>query len=173
MSESPPSEISSSPPPSPSEDYSGRGSLQADLKEGQYTLQWPSWEVFKLWLKEFKEESVVEFIYHKTQEGRTNIQGAYEARKTYRCGRRAKSSQYDKKLPDRKQNVPSKRTGCKCTLVVKTYHGISQVLGCFINEHSHELGQANLITTNLSADDRKRITEMVHSGKGVDIIVCI
>ena len=41
----------------------------------------------------------------------------------------------------------SKRTGCRCKVIIKTYHHVSTVLGWYRTENDHATGVANLMFT--------------------------
>src|SRR4051794_21560145 len=79
---------------------------------------------------------------------------------------------YVPKHPERKRNIPSKRTGCPCRLTVKTYPNLAEVLGMYNQEHVHEIGNENLKFTHLSKEAKDRIIQLLQLGMENDRIVC-
>lgn len=65
------------------------------------------------------------------------------------CARHTRSGRkkYVKKYPDRVRKVPSRKlegTGCPASISYKTYFDTDEVRVCYMSEHSHEIGLANL-----------------------------
>ncbi|KAJ7588438.1 hypothetical protein C8J56DRAFT_890227 [Mycena floridula] len=65
---------------------------------------------------------------------------------------------FELKLKDTTPKVPGKRVagGCPCRLTIKSYPGTHKVLGHFIDKHSHQIGQDNLIYMNISHHIREK-----------------
>jgi hypothetical protein len=63
----------------------------------------------------------------------------------------------EKKLPERARKIPSKLTGCQCSLVVKWYPNTTKLLGMYHNEHNHPLNVNNLPFTQIPKETREFI----------------
>ncbi|KAJ7061372.1 hypothetical protein C8F01DRAFT_943216, partial [Mycena amicta] len=61
---------------------------------------------------------------------------------------------YVKLHPEWTRKLPSKRTDCKCVLIVKNYPDTLTVLAKYIDEHNHAIANANLAHTHIPADAR-------------------
>lgn len=48
----------------------------------------------------------------------------------------------------------SKRTGCRCRVIIKTYHHVPTVLGWYRTEHDHATGVDNFMFTRLPDSTR-------------------
>ena len=79
------------------------------------------------------------------------------------CGRQDSGGgrTYQKKNPDRERKIPSKKTGCRCEILIKQYLHTSTVLGCYVADHNHEIGAANIAHTRLSGTTREQIKMML------------
>ena len=55
-----------------------------------------------------------------------------------------------KRNPEWQQKIQRKGTGCHCQIVIKSYPHMPIVLGCYVSDHNHELGEGNMIYTCLS-----------------------
>ncbi|KAJ7340844.1 hypothetical protein DFH08DRAFT_619576, partial [Mycena albidolilacea] len=68
---------------------------------------------------------------------------------------------YTKLHPEWNQKRKSMRTDCQCVLLVKTYPGVSTVLGNYKDEHNHALGNENLRFTQISKEAREYIAGLL------------
>lgn len=134
--------------------------------EGKFDLNWPSKLSFDLWFKEMQNDSVVQFTLSYTKHGTGNDYGCFKTKQRFICTRK-------KKHWEKQAGGNTKRTGCGCTLIVKTYCGTSYVLGYYTNEHSHSLGDENLKYTYLSNETKAWIASMLRQGMGSEYIVCV
>jgi len=66
-------------------------------------------------------------------------------------------SKYQKKILDWQCKIDSKKTGCWCRIVIKYYPHTSAILGCYVSEHDHEIGLANIAYTQMSWVAREKI----------------
>ncbi|KAJ6592498.1 hypothetical protein B0H19DRAFT_921216 [Mycena capillaripes] len=53
------------------------------------------------------------------------------------------------------------RTDCECVLLIKTYPGVTMVLGNYKDEHNHPLGNENLRFTRISKETREYIAGLL------------
>jgi hypothetical protein len=77
----------------------------------------------------------------------------------YICSRQLSGgrSKYQKKHPERQRKIESKKTGCRCRIIIKYYPHTSAILGCYASEHDHEIGLANIAYTWMSRVAREKI----------------
>ncbi|KAJ6496886.1 hypothetical protein DFH09DRAFT_854266, partial [Mycena vulgaris] len=68
---------------------------------------------------------------------------------------------YDKLHPDWNRKRDTKKTECKCSLLVKEYPGTTIVLGKYPDAHDHPLGNANLPFTQIPSDTREYIAGLL------------
>jgi transposase len=80
-------------------------------------------------------------------------------KRIYVCSRQRSGgpSKYQKKHPERHRKLESKKTGCRCRVVIKQYPHTETILGRYTNKHDHEIGQANAAYTRPSRNAREQI----------------
>jgi hypothetical protein len=141
-----------------------RGSLQYDLEHG-YNLQWGSMDEFEQWFSQEKKTKSIDFSV-KARQKPTNPALFWTTKAIYVCGRgfSGGKNKYMPKKEDPERKLPSKRIGCPCRLIVKTYKGTGAVLGLYTQEHSHEIGNTNVRFTRLPAETRQKIEELLRMG---------
>ncbi|KAG5654706.1 hypothetical protein H0H81_007462 [Sphagnurus paluster] len=148
------------PTKSPSKQPYGSG----DTDDG-YTLVFPNLEAFHEWRAQEEERQTVEFVkaclHIHTPEisPLTHTQGDTHGSKAVPprfkdhtklvCARHSRSGRkkYVKKHPERVRKVPSRKLdgqGCPASISFKTYFDTDEVRACYISQHSHEIGLANL-----------------------------
>lgn len=135
------------------------GDYESDRQSGKYNYAWESWEAFERFLEKEEETGSIELRKVKTITGAER----YVKRIQYVCARAGTGGQkgYTKKNLDWDRKVNSKLTECPCSLIVKTYYGIDNVLGNYRSDHNHPMGQDNLKYTRLSLKTRNWIAAMV------------
>jgi hypothetical protein len=135
------------------------GDYESDLHSGRYNHTWKSWRAFEQFREQEEDSFSIEL--RKVQ----NLTGGllYKERKPYVCSRAGTGGQkdYEKKNPQWNRKVDSKFTDCKCSLVVKTYHGMETVLGKYRTNHNHPIGAENLKYTRISSKTRYWIAALV------------
>jgi hypothetical protein len=67
-------------------------------------------------------------------------------RRVYICSCQLSRGQnkYQKKHLEWECKIDSKKTGCRCRIVIKYNPHTSTILGCYASEHDHEIGLANI-----------------------------
>ena len=145
------------------------GTFEADMLSGHFSLQWASKEDFVAWREEEQKKKSIEFWENR------RIWDGYRYDETvyYVCSRGAPggATTYMKKNLHWQRKVPAKRTGCKCSLTVKTYLDTKTVLGKYNESHNHEIGNANLRLTRILKETRELIAGLLRSGVTSDNIV--
>ncbi|RPD55861.1 hypothetical protein L226DRAFT_528593 [Lentinus tigrinus ALCF2SS1-7] len=121
------------------------GSGDAD---DRYTLVFESMDAFEAWRQHEEEEKMVEFVKGDTHASKA-VPPRFKEHTKLVCGRHSRGGRkkYVKKYPDRVRKVPSRKLegiGCPASISYKTYFDTEEVRACYISEHSHEIGPANL-----------------------------
>ncbi|KAI0756865.1 hypothetical protein C8Q80DRAFT_1130895 [Daedaleopsis nitida] len=121
------------------------GSGDAD---DRYTLVFESMEAFEAWRQREEEEKMVEFVKGDTHASKA-VPPRFREHTKLVCGRHSRGGRkkYVKKYPDRVRKVPSRKLdgmGCPASISYKTYFDSDEVRACYVSEHSHEIGHANL-----------------------------
>lgn len=112
---------------------------ESELHSGWYNHK--SWWAFE-WFWEQEEDSLLIELW-KVQ----TLTGGllYKERMWYVCSHAGTSRQKDyKKNLQWNWKVNGKFTDCKCSLVVKIYHGTETVLGKYQLDHNHPIGAENV-----------------------------
>ncbi|KAH7930499.1 hypothetical protein BV22DRAFT_1000537 [Leucogyrophana mollusca] len=142
----PPSATNQAPsPPKPSSSRPPYGS--GDTDDG-YTLLFPSLAAFQEWRNHEEETQMVEFVKGDTH-GSKAVPPRFKDHTKLVCARHSRSGRkkYVKKHPERVRKVPSRKLegqGCQASISYKTYFDTEEVRVCYIAEHSHAIGLANL-----------------------------
>ena len=123
------------------------GSLNWDWEEGSYSLEWANLDKFQLWRLIDEHLSCIQFVMSSTWTG-----DCYSQWQCFVCGRQESGGEkiYEKQHLDRERKSEMKKTGCGCHIDIKQYPHTSTVLGCYVAEHDHEIGAANIAYTCLS-----------------------
>ncbi|KAI0639540.1 hypothetical protein C8Q77DRAFT_1081753 [Trametes polyzona] len=134
----------------PATSYTGQrkglyGSGEAD---DRYTLVFESIDAFEAWRQREEEEKMVEFVKGDTHASKA-VPPRFKEHIKLVCGRHSRGGRkkYVKKYPDRVRKVPSRKLegmGCPASISYKTYFDTDEVRACYVSEHSHEIGPANL-----------------------------
>ena len=136
-----------------------KGSFNWDREKGEFNIEWANLAAFETWRREEEQMYSIEFAASTTQP-RTSL---YTRHQLFVCGREASRGEvsYEKKNPDSERKIGTKKTGCGCHIWIKLYPHTSTILGCYVAEHDHEIGFANITYTRLSGSARERIKAML------------
>jgi hypothetical protein len=98
------------------------GSFEYDKIHSNYPWSWDSWSAFEAWKTSEERKYCIEFRLVNNYPGLPE----FERKLRFVCSRAGTggAKAYTKLHPDWKRKVPSKRTDCKCTLMVKQYPGM-------------------------------------------------
>jgi hypothetical protein len=153
------------PPPPPLS-----GSFEHDKSSEKYQHSWDDWTAFETWRAQEQREKCIEFRLVKTYSGLPE----FERQLRYVCSRAGTGGikPYSKLHPEWNRKIPSKRTDCKCTLLVKQYPGISTVLGNYSDTHDHPIGNLNLPFVQIPKETREYIAGLLRIKVAPDHIVC-
>jgi len=134
-----------------------QGSFNWDQENG-YILKWADLAEFELWCREEERIYSIELITSSTKaQGRL-----WSWRQLFVCGwERSGGGTYTKKHPDWERKIKTKKSGCHCQVVIKSYPHIPTILGRYLAEHNHEIGSANITYTCLSGIAQERIKIML------------
>ncbi|EGO02444.1 hypothetical protein SERLA73DRAFT_175937 [Serpula lacrymans var. lacrymans S7.3] len=113
-----------------------------------YTLIFPSITAFHDWRRQEEETQMVEFVKGDTH-GSKAVPPRFKDHTKLVCARHSRSGRkkYVKKHPERVRKIPSRKLegqGCQASISYKTYFDTEDVRACYISEHSHPIGLANL-----------------------------
>ncbi|KAF8665264.1 hypothetical protein AX16_000285 [Volvariella volvacea WC 439] len=127
-----------------------------DTDDG-YTLVFPNLDAFNAWRMQEEERQMVEFVkasrnssrYSGDTHGSKAVPPRFKDHTKLVCARHSRSGRkkYVKKHPERVRKVPSRKLegiGCLASISYKTYYDTDEVRACYISQHSHEIGLANL-----------------------------
>lgn len=147
------------------------GSFQSDMASSRYQKRWDNWGEFQNWIAEEQTTHAIELRHVNTYAGLPE----FERKLRYVCSRGGTGGMkpYVKLHPDRTPKIDNKRTECKCRLLVKQYPGISTILGDYLDEHDHALGNANLRFTQIPKETREYIAGLLRLGLEPDHIVSL
>ena len=138
------------------------GSITRDREKQRPTHEWNSLEEFHAWRINEELEHGIELLLSSSK--RRPADGAHwKENRTYSCSRQGTGgkTKYVKKHADRIRKLPSKLTGCRCRVRIKTYHQVSTVLGWYEPEHDHAIGVANLMYTRLRDSTRGYVLNLL------------
>jgi hypothetical protein len=130
-------------------------SFYYDRIRGRYPMEWAGPAEFEVWHQEEELTYSIELIPSNTVHGGK----LWTLKRTYVCSRQPSRGpkKYQKKFPDRQWKIESKKTGCRCHIVIKSYLHTSAILGHYVSEHDHEIGLANIAYTWMSQVAREKI----------------
>jgi hypothetical protein len=118
-----------------------------DTDDG-YTLVFPTLAAFQDWRTREEDTQMVEFVKGDTH-GSKAVPPRFKDHTKLVCARHSRSGRkkYVKKHPDRVRKVPSRKLegqGCQASISYKTYYDTEDIRVCYVAEHSHPIGLANL-----------------------------
>ncbi|KAF8640899.1 hypothetical protein AX17_000547 [Amanita inopinata Kibby_2008] len=113
-----------------------------------YTLVFQNLASFQEWRAVEEERQMVEFVKGDTH-GSKAVPPRFKDHTKLVCARHSRSGRkkYIKKHPERVRKVPSRKLegiGCPASISYKTYFDTEQVRACYLSQHSHPTGPANL-----------------------------
>ena len=137
-----------------------KGSITYDREDQRPTHEWNSLEEFHAWRINEELDHGIELLLSSTRRSDGPL---WHETRTYSCSRQGTGgkTKYVKKHMHRIRKQPSKRTGCRCRVRIKTYHHVSTVLGWYYPEHDHAIGVANLIYTRLRDSTRGYVLNLL------------
>jgi hypothetical protein len=127
------------------------GSITHDRRRRRPTHEWRSLEEFHTWRKGEERDHGIELLLSGTRRSDGPI---WRESRSYSCSRQGTGgkTKYVRKRMYRTRS--SKRTGCRCRVIIKTYYHVSTVLGWYRTEHDHATGVANFMFTRLPDSTR-------------------
>jgi hypothetical protein len=120
-------------------------------QEDGYTLVFANYAAFEEWKKREEETQMVDFVKGDTHGSKADPP-RFKSHTKLVCARHSRSGRkkYVKKHPERVRKVPSRKiegVGCPASISFKTYFDTEEVRACYHSEHSHPIGEANLMFT--------------------------
>ena len=125
-----------------------KGSFNWDQEKGRFSLKWANSAEFEKWHQMEEHVCCIEFIASSCWTGGVlwSQWQCVACRREESGGDRA----YEKKNSERQHKIGTKKSGCSCHLIIKQYPHTPTILGCYVAEHDHEIGAANIAYTCLS-----------------------
>jgi hypothetical protein len=130
-------------------------SFYYDRVRGGYPMEWTGPAEFEVWCREEELAYSIELIPSNT----VHRGKLWTLKQTYVCSRQPSGGpkKYQKKFPDWQWKIESKKMGCRCRIIIKSYPHTSTILGRYVSEHDHEIGLANIAYTWMSWVAREKI----------------
>ncbi|KAI0251851.1 hypothetical protein BJV78DRAFT_393474 [Lactifluus subvellereus] len=146
------------------------GSITHDRKTRSPTHEWSSLNEFHAWRMNEERDHCIELLGGRSYPSVTRL---YRETRTYVCSRQGTGGKpkYTKKYKDRIRARSNKRTGCRCKVIIKTYHHVSTVLGWYKSGHDHATGMANLMYTRIRDSTRAYVLGLLRTGMGTREVV--
>jgi hypothetical protein len=117
------------------------GSLTYNCQKGDM-LEWLNEDGFQEWLTTEEQQKMIKLIVCCTAESDSPNWWAHHV---FRCSCELSGGRTNcKNKRDWDQKIPSKKTSCKCQLIIKQYPNMETMLSKYEGEHDHPLGNDNL-----------------------------
>ena len=122
-------------------------------------MEWSDFAAFDKWRWEEELRYSIKLIASTVKRGGP----LWTEKRLYVCSRQLSGGQkqYEKKKPDRRRKIGSKKTGCHCWVVIKLYPHTDAILGNYTNVHDHDVGSDNIAYTWMSGVAREQIKSML------------
>jgi hypothetical protein len=122
-------------------------------------LEWSDLTAFNTWHREEELHYSIELIASRVRSGGT----LWTQNRLYICSCQLSGGrkEYEKKKPDWNRKIGSKKTGCRCRIIIKLYPHTDTILGHYRNTHDHEVGSANIAYTRMSGVAQEQIKSML------------
>jgi hypothetical protein len=135
-----------------------RGGFNHNRVSGHLPLEWPNIDAFQAWHRNKELAHSIELISSTT----SHSGQAWTLRCIYVCTHEwlGGESHYEK-TTNWERKIPSKKMGCPCNIIIKSYPNTKIVLGCYEDRHDHMIGIANALFMHLTARFQERMREMV------------
>jgi hypothetical protein len=149
------------------------GSITYD-RQRRPTHEWSSLDEFHTWRMNEELDHGIELLVAQKRSSADNP--LWREKRIYVCSRQGTGGKckYARKHADRFSRTRStKRTGCRCRIVVKMYHHVSTVLGWYRAEHDHATGIANLQFTRLPDSTRAHALDLLRTNVDPKDVVSI
>jgi len=132
-------------------------SFYYDRVRGGYPMEWSGPAEFEAWRQEEELAYSIELIASSTVH--SGGRALWTLKRVYVCSHQLSRgrSKYQKKHPDQHRKIESKKTGCRCRIVIKFYPHTTAILGRYKSEHDHEVGLANIAYTRMLQVAREKI----------------
>jgi hypothetical protein len=146
------------------------GSFLYDRESGKYPYEWPNMTDFDAWRRTEELANSIELIASSVAHGKS----LWTQRRYYVCSRQLSGGKgsYQKKNEDWHTKFQTKKTGCDCKIVIKSYPHTPTILGRYESKHNHDLGLANIVYVRMSQAARRKIRDMLERKVDPREIVC-
>ena len=141
-----------------------RRSYNYDRVHG-YPLGWSDFAAFNVWCREEELHYSIELITSTIKRGVMVKCGGplWTEKWLYVCSHQPSGgrTEFEKKHLDWRCKIGSKKTGCRCWVVIKLYPHTDAILGNHTNMHNHEVGLENIAYTRMSHVAQEQIKSML------------
>ena len=133
-------------------------------------MEWSDLATFNAWRREEELHYSIELIASRVRSRGT----FWTQNQLYVCSRQLSGGrkEHEKKKPDWNRKIGSKKTGCRCRVIIKLYPHTDTILGNYRNEHDHEVGSDNIAYTRMSGVVWEQIKSMLVQKVDQKEIVC-
>jgi hypothetical protein len=143
------------------------GSFNYDWESSKYPHEWANMAEFDAWQRVEELAYSIELIAGHIAHGKM----LWTQRCHYVCSREPSGGSTQKDRLER-LTFQSKKLGCNCKIVIKSYPHTPTILGCYEEEHDHDVGLANIAYTRLSIAAQIQIRNMLERKVDSREIVC-
>ena len=151
------------------------GSYNYDRMHG-YPLEWSNFAAFNAWHHEEELRYSIELIASTIKCGVMVKHGGplWTEKRLYVCLHQPSGgwTEFEKKHPDWHRKIGSKKTGCRCQVVIKLYLHTNAILGNYMNTHDHEVGLENIAYMRMSHIAQEQIKSMLVQKVDRKEIIC-
>ena len=118
------------------------GSITYDRKKAGMTHEWDNDQQFLAWLAAEESNKAIELIVSQVLKSDSLI---WQEQRIMKCSQEFMGGRKPyMHLTQSGRKIPSKKTGCRCSLIIKRYPHTETILERYIDEHDHMLGNKNL-----------------------------
>jgi hypothetical protein len=122
------------------------GSFNYNQESSKYPHEWANMAKFDMWRRAEELAYSIKLIAATIAHGKMLwMQWCH-----YICSREPSGGSTQKERLEQHTHFQSKKMGCDCKIVIKSYPHMPTILGHYEEEHDHDVGLANLAYTHLS-----------------------
>src|SRR5882762_7927041 len=119
--------------------------------------EWANEDAFWAWLAAEEWKHAIELVVSQVEHSKSPI---WRERRLLKCvrGFTGGKREYQRTMASERK-IPSKKTGCRCRLTVKSYPHTETILGWYEDKHDHPIGDENLRFTRMSDTTKKLVMD--------------
>jgi hypothetical protein len=132
------------------------GSFNYNQESSKYPHEWANMAEFDAWRRAEELAYSIELIAGHIAHRKT----VWTQRRHYVCSHEPSGGSTENDRPER-PTFRSKKSGCDCKIIIKSYPHMPTILGRYEEEHDHDVGLVNIAYTRLSIAARIQIRNML------------